>query len=82
MSRIKQEAVRIVERHGGIVNQFVGDEVLAARTQYYRADMLARKREIEPGRSLLGEIQQQFRGWGIPAWQLKCKQALQTISGD
>ena len=29
MSRIKQEAVRIVERHGGIVNQFVGDEVLA-----------------------------------------------------
>jgi len=29
MSRIKKEAVRIVERHGGIVNQFVGDEVLA-----------------------------------------------------
>ena len=29
MSRTKQEAVRIVERHGGIVNQFVGDEVLA-----------------------------------------------------
>ncbi|MCZ6645284.1 MAG: adenylate/guanylate cyclase domain-containing protein, partial [SAR324 cluster bacterium] len=29
MSRIKVEAVRIVEAHGGIVNQFVGDEVLA-----------------------------------------------------
>ncbi len=29
MSRIKAEAVRIVESHGGIVNQFVGDEVLA-----------------------------------------------------
>ena len=29
MSRIKMEAVRIVERHEGIVNQFVGDEVLA-----------------------------------------------------
>ena len=29
MSRIKQEAVRIVERHEGIVNQFVGDEILA-----------------------------------------------------
>jgi len=29
MSRIKIEAVRIVERHEGIVNQFVGDEVLA-----------------------------------------------------
>jgi len=29
MSRIKKEAVIIVERHEGIVNQFVGDEVLA-----------------------------------------------------
>jgi class 3 adenylate cyclase len=29
MSRIKKEAVTIVERHEGIVNQFVGDEVLA-----------------------------------------------------
>ncbi|MCH8841463.1 MAG: PAS domain S-box protein [SAR324 cluster bacterium] len=29
VGRIKAEAVRIVEGHGGIVNQFVGDEVLA-----------------------------------------------------
>jgi class 3 adenylate cyclase len=29
MSRVKAEAVKIVESHGGIVNQFVGDEVLA-----------------------------------------------------
>ena len=29
MSRIKMEAARIVENHEGIVNQFVGDEVLA-----------------------------------------------------
>ena len=29
MSRIKREAVRIVESHEGTVNQFVGDEVLA-----------------------------------------------------
>ena len=29
MSRIKAEAVKIVASHGGIVNQFVGDEVLA-----------------------------------------------------
>ena len=29
MGRIKTEAIRIVEHHGGIVNQFVGDEVLA-----------------------------------------------------
>ncbi len=28
-SRIKAEAVRVVEAHGGIVNQFVGDEILA-----------------------------------------------------
>jgi class 3 adenylate cyclase/tetratricopeptide (TPR) repeat protein len=29
MGRIKRESVTIVERHGGIVNQFVGDEVMA-----------------------------------------------------
>jgi class 3 adenylate cyclase/tetratricopeptide (TPR) repeat protein len=29
MSRVKNEALRIVERHEGVVNQFVGDEVLA-----------------------------------------------------
>src|SRR5690348_18277078 len=29
MRRIKESAVEIVECHGGIVNQFVGDEVLA-----------------------------------------------------
>jgi len=29
MGRIKAQAVQIVEAHGGIVNQFVGDEVLA-----------------------------------------------------
>ncbi len=29
MNRIKEEAVRIVEGHGGVVNQFVGDEILA-----------------------------------------------------
>ena len=29
MRRIKERAVEIIEGHGGIVNQFVGDEVLA-----------------------------------------------------
>ena len=29
MSRIKSDAVVIVERHGGLVNQFIGDEVVA-----------------------------------------------------
>jgi class 3 adenylate cyclase/tetratricopeptide (TPR) repeat protein len=29
MGRVKREATRIVESHGGIVNQFIGDEVVA-----------------------------------------------------
>ena len=29
MARIRQEAVAVIERHGGSVNQFVGDEVMA-----------------------------------------------------
>ena len=29
MARIKHEAVQVIERHGGRVNQFVGDEVMA-----------------------------------------------------
>lgn len=29
MSRIKREAIAVIERHGGRVNQFVGDEVMA-----------------------------------------------------
>jgi class 3 adenylate cyclase/tetratricopeptide (TPR) repeat protein len=29
MARIKREAIAIIERHGGTVNQFVGDEVMA-----------------------------------------------------
>jgi ribosomal protein L40E len=56
-----------------------GAVVLAARTKYYRADLLARQGEIEASRSLLAEIQRQFQHWGMPAWQLKCDKALQTI---
>jgi len=29
MGRVKREAVAIIERHGGTVNQFVGDEIMA-----------------------------------------------------
>jgi class 3 adenylate cyclase/tetratricopeptide (TPR) repeat protein len=29
MARIKREAVAVIERHGGTVNQFVGDEIMA-----------------------------------------------------
>jgi class 3 adenylate cyclase/tetratricopeptide (TPR) repeat protein len=56
-----------------------GAVLLAARTKYYRADLLARKGDVELSRSLLTEIQKQFQNWGIPAWQLKCERALQTI---
>jgi class 3 adenylate cyclase/tetratricopeptide (TPR) repeat protein len=59
-----------------------GAVVLAARTKYYLAKMLARKGDIDRSRSLLDEIQNQFQNWGIPFWQLKCDQALATIEGD
>lgn len=36
MSRVKAEAVKIVESHGGIVNQFVGDEVVGAVRHSHR----------------------------------------------
>ena len=29
MGRIKDEATAVIERHGGTVNQFVGDEIMA-----------------------------------------------------
>ena len=29
MGRIKEEATAVIERHGGTVNQFVGDEIMA-----------------------------------------------------
>jgi ribosomal protein L40E len=79
MSRIKMEAVRIVERHEGIVNQFVGDEVLAAQTKYYLAQMLVQKDEIERSRYILNEIRDMFENCGILSWQKKCEQALDTI---
>ena len=55
-----------------------GAVVLAARTKYYRADMLDRKGDVELSRSILAEIRIQFQNWGIPAWRLKCERALQA----
>ena len=55
-----------------------GAVVLAARTKYYRADMLDRKGDVELSRSILAEIQIQFQNWGIPVWRLKCELALQA----
>jgi class 3 adenylate cyclase/tetratricopeptide (TPR) repeat protein len=59
-----------------------GAVVLAARTKYYRADLLARTDEVESGRKLLLKIRQQFQNWNIPSWQMKCWQALKTIAPD
>jgi tetratricopeptide (TPR) repeat protein len=53
-----------------------GALVLAARTKFYRTDILARMGDIDAGRSLLCEIQKLFQKWGIPVWQRKCEQAL------
>jgi len=55
-----------------------GAFVLAARTKFYQADMLARMGKFDTSRSLLVKIQKQFQNWGIPSWQLKCEQALLT----
>jgi len=66
-----KKSIKADETSGGVV--------LAARTKYYLAEMLARKGKIDRSRSLLGEIQNQFKNWGVPTWQLKCDQALQTI---
>ena len=55
---------------------------MAARTKYYRADMLARKGEAESSCTLMLETQKQFQKWEVPSWQRKCEQALQTILQD
>ena len=59
-----------------------GAVVLAARTKYFQADLLARNGDVESSRALLLELQKLFQNWGIPSWQLKCEQALQMIFHD
>jgi len=56
-----------------------GAEVLAAQTKYYLAQMLVQKGEIERSRYILNEIRDMFEIWGIPFWQKKCEQTLDTI---
>ena len=63
MSRIKSEAVKIVENHGGIVSQFVGDEVLAlfgiptAHEDDPRRAVTAALELHESARNLSGEVE-------------------------
>ena len=57
-----------------------GAVVLEAQTRFYLAQMVARKGEVERSRALLKELLDQFRGWGIPVWQRKCKHELEALS--
>jgi tetratricopeptide (TPR) repeat protein len=57
-----------------------GAVVQAAQTKYYLAQMLVLKGEIERSRYILDEITDIFGNWGIPFWQKKCDQALDTIN--
>jgi len=50
MARIKREAVAIIERHGGTVNQFVGDEIMAL----YGVPVARRD---DPGRAIRAAIE-------------------------
>jgi hypothetical protein len=56
-----------------------GAVVLAAQNKYYLAQMLVQKSKFERSRSILNEIRDMFENWGIPFWQKKCEQALDTI---
>jgi class 3 adenylate cyclase/tetratricopeptide (TPR) repeat protein len=60
-------------------DQASGAVVLVAQTKYYLAQILVQKSEIERSRYILNEIKGMFENWGIPFWQKKCEQALDTI---
>ena len=56
-----------------------GAVVPVAQTKYYLAQMLVQKGEIERSSYILNEIKDRFENWGLPIWQKKCEQALDTI---
>jgi class 3 adenylate cyclase/tetratricopeptide (TPR) repeat protein len=60
-------------------DEAVGAVVPAAQTRFYLAQVLARKGEFEPSRSLLTELRSRFQSWGIPVWQQKCEQELEAL---
>jgi class 3 adenylate cyclase/tetratricopeptide (TPR) repeat protein len=57
----------------------VGAVVLAARTRYHMARMLARKGEAKRCREMLTELRSHFQSWGIHVWQQKCEQELEHL---
>jgi class 3 adenylate cyclase/tetratricopeptide (TPR) repeat protein len=54
-------------------DQKSGAVLLAAQTQLYLAQMFAQKGETERGVSLLNEVRDQFKKWGVSIWQQKCE---------
>jgi tetratricopeptide (TPR) repeat protein len=58
----------------------VGALVPPAQTRYHLAQMLARKGEVERARDMLIGLRKQFKSWGIPVWQQKCEQELETLA--
>jgi len=61
-------------------DEAAGAVVLAAQTKYYLALMLMQKGEVKRSLSILPEIRDNFRDWGIPYWRQKCDRALNSIS--
>jgi tetratricopeptide (TPR) repeat protein len=57
----------------------VGAVVPAAQTRFYLTRMLARKGEVERTREMFIELQSNFQGWSIPAWQKKCEKELESL---
>ena len=51
----------------------------AAQTRYYLAQMLARKGEVGRAREMLIGLREHFQSWGIPVWQRKCEQEVETL---
>ena len=58
----------------------VGAVVPAAQTSYYLARMLGRKVEVGRARKILTELHSHFQSMGIPIWQQKCEQELETLA--
>jgi tetratricopeptide (TPR) repeat protein len=58
----------------------VGAVVPAAQTSYYLARMLGRKVEVGRARKILTELHSHFQSMGIPVWQQKCEQELETLA--
>ena len=58
----------------------VGAPVPAAQTRYHLARLLVRKGEANRSRERLTSLRKQFKQWGLPVWEKKCRQALADLA--